>query len=446
MHASPRGNTCLALPEILAVLLAVALLAIGVTVRGGENWPGFRGPTGLGYTDEKNLPLTWGGEKDENVLWKSALHGEGHASPIVWADRLLVCTACWPPGTPRREEVIPEHHVLCYQAGSGKLLWDTSVPHGPWLRNDFRSGPGGGYACPTPVTDGQLVYCLFGSSVIAALDFRGKIVWRREIVPHTFDTAIGSSPILFRDTVLLVCAMEVRADSRIVALDKQSGAVKWEKGLIDTGFGHSTPILIEVGRGMQMLFTASAWQGAGPNALQSVDPATGQRLWWCRGSGDTASPVYAAGLVYFDSGRGGPGTAVAPTGTGDVSQTHVKWSLDPMPKDMASPIIVDGRLYRLGRSGVLKCYELATGRPLYSGRLDGLSSTWASPIADPAGRIYFANAGKSFVIQAGAEFKILAANDLHDGSHPSPAVAAGRMYLVGQKQVFCIARRPPRGR
>jgi outer membrane protein assembly factor BamB len=195
---------------------------------------------------------------------------------------------------------------------------------------------------------------------------------------------------------------------------------------------------------MQMLFTASAWQGAGPNALQSVDPASGQRLWWCRGSGDSASPVYANGLVYFDSGRGGPGTAVAPTGAGDVSSTHVKWSLDPMPKDMASPIIVDGRLYRLARLGVLKCYQLASGRLLYSGRLDGLSSTWASPIADPAGRIYFANAGKSYVIQAGPQFKILAANDLHDGSHPSPAVAGGRMYLAGKEQLFCIARRPPR--
>jgi hypothetical protein len=168
----------------LAALLAAALLAGGLAARGGENWPGFRGPTGLGYTDETRLPLTWGGAHDENVLWKAALHGQGHASPIVWADRVFLCTACWPPGTQRPEEVIPEQHVLCYQAGNGKLLWDTRVPPGPWLRTDFRSGPGGGYACPTPVTDGRLVYCLFGSSVIVALDFQGKTVWRREIVPH----------------------------------------------------------------------------------------------------------------------------------------------------------------------------------------------------------------------------------------------------------------------
>jgi outer membrane protein assembly factor BamB len=133
--------------------------------------------------------------------------------------------------------------------------------------------------------------------------------------------------------------------------------------------------------------------------------------------------------------------AVAPDGKGDVSLSHVKWTIANMPKEMNSPIIVDGRLYRLGRVGVLKCYELATGRLLYTGRLEGISSCWASPIVDPAGRIYFANAGKSYVIQAGPAFKILAANELHDGSHPSPAAAAGRLYLVGQQYVFCIGKK-----
>src|SRR5437660_1016897 len=59
-----------------------------------SNWPQFRGPTGLGYTDEKELPVKW--SKNENVLWKSPLNGQGHASPIVWGDSIFVCTANWP--------------------------------------------------------------------------------------------------------------------------------------------------------------------------------------------------------------------------------------------------------------------------------------------------------------------------------------------------------------
>lgn len=428
-------------PACAASTLAVILFAGPGAGSGADNWPGFRGPTGLGYADDQDLPLTWGGSSGENILWKAPLKGQGHASPIVWKDRVFVCTAYWPPEVQKPEEVFPEHHVLCYHAVGGELLWDTLVPPGPWLRSDFRSGPGGGYACPTPATDGELVYCAFGSSVVAALDFQGKIIWRSQIVPYTFDVTLASSPVLYQDTLLMLCAMTVPDDSKIIAFDKKTGAVSWQRKLIDTGFGHSTPILIEVRGRMQMLFAASAFQGVAPNALQSVDPATGERLWWCRGSGDAASPAYGGGLVYFDSGRGGPGVAVDPTGEADVSETHVKWTVDPMPKEMNSPIIVDGRLYRLGPQGILRCYDLPTGQPLYTGRLDGISTTWASPVADPHGRIYFANAGKSFVIQAGAEFRILAANDLGDGNHASPAVAAGKIFLVGQKNVFCIGKK-----
>ena len=159
-------------PWTIAAALLVALVTAAL---GDDNWPQFRGPTGLGYTTEKNLPVTWGGKDNENVLWKSPLVGQGHASQIVWGGRVFVCTANWPADVKQREKVIPEHHVLCYDARDGKLLWDVQVPPGPWVRSDFRSGPGGGYACPTPATDGKLVYCAFGSSVIAALDFQGKI-------------------------------------------------------------------------------------------------------------------------------------------------------------------------------------------------------------------------------------------------------------------------------
>jgi hypothetical protein len=54
--------------------------------------------------------------------------------------------------------------------------------------------------------------------------------------------------------------------------------------------------------------------------------------------------------------------------------------------------------------------------------------------------LYFANAGKSYVIQTGREFRVLAVNDLGDGNHPSPAVAHSRLFLVGLKNIYCIAR------
>jgi len=126
----------------IALLIMLAVILVGRPESRAENWPQFRGPTGLGITGEKNLPITW---SSESMAWKAPLIGQGHASPIVWGNRVFVCTAHWPESVRKREEVIPEHHVLYYQAVDGKLLWDTLVPPGPWLRTDFRSGPGGGY-------------------------------------------------------------------------------------------------------------------------------------------------------------------------------------------------------------------------------------------------------------------------------------------------------------
>src|SRR5262249_36511198 len=153
------------------------------------NWPGWRGPTGLGYTDEKELPLTWNSKTGENIVWKTLLHGgkkenpefssPGWSCPIVWDDRVFLTTPTWPAGHDEKErrQEIAEHHVLCVQASDGKLLWDTVIPAGKCLVDNFYHG----YTVPTPVTDGTHVFALFGSGILVALDYDGKIVWREEL-------------------------------------------------------------------------------------------------------------------------------------------------------------------------------------------------------------------------------------------------------------------------
>jgi outer membrane protein assembly factor BamB len=420
---------------LFGLVLAGVLLASQVRVQ--ANWPGFRGPTGLGYTTQENLPITWGGPARENVRWVAALTGQGHASPIVWDQAVIVCTVRWPPEVQDRKKIIPEHHVTCYRTSDGGLLWDTLVPPGPWLREDFRSGPGGGYAAATPVTDGKLIYCAFASSVLAALDFQGRIAWRTPIVPYSFDVTLGSSPVLHGDTVILLCAMAKEQDSRVVAFDQTNGEIRWERKLPQMQFGHSTPLMIQVHGRPQMLLVASGMKEAG-DALQSLDPADGRLLWWCRGEGDASSPAYGQGLVYFDDGRGGTGVAVDPAGSGDVSATHIRWTITQRGEALSSPIVVGPYLYRLRTPGLLQCWEMATGKEVYSQRLQDISSAWASPIADPQGRLFFANAGKSYVVQAGPECRILAINDLGDGNHASPAAAQGGLFLVGVRNIYCI--------
>lgn len=421
----------------ISILTSIAILIAGITETKAEDWPQFRGPTGLGFTVENQLPVNWGGEDNANVLWKSPLVGEGHASPIVSKDRLFVCTAHWPGDIADRKLVIPEHHVLCYSTKDGQRLWDITVEPGPWRREDFRSGPGGGYAAPTPATDGKHVYVVFGSSVIAAIDFQGKIAWRKEINPFNFDVTVGSSPILFEGTVLMLCAMTQPKDSKLIAYDTSDGSVRWETPLPQAKFAHSTPLKIDVAGKPQLIIAASGG-GEADGGIQSLDPRNGNVLWFCRGPGEAASPAYGGGLVYCDNGRGGPGIAIDPTGTGDVTKTHIKWKINTIPEGIGSPTIVGNRVYRLHTPNILKCWDLENGQQIYAQRLDQLSSNWASPVVDTAGRLYFATAGTSYVIPSGDEFKVLAINNLGDPNHASPAVANGKMFLVGTKQVFCI--------
>lgn len=415
---------------LLPRLALLALLLVAAPASAAD-WPGWRGPSGMGHTDDKALPLTWDAKTKENVRWKFELPipaggaDQNQSSPVVVGDRVFITISHWDGKLdPKRH---PEHRVICLST-EGKLLWSEKVEPGPWLFADLR----GGYTAPTPAADAERVYVVFGSSVIAALDHSGKLVWRKEVKPFKFDVALAASPVLFGDTVILQCD-ELDKQSRLVAFDKKTGDVAWEAPRPNVGFAHSTPVLADIAGKKQLLVSAS-------NAVQGVDPSNGKVLWTCEAKGDTVSPVLGGGLVYIDSGRGGIGIAVDPTGSGDVTKTHLKWKIANIPDGYGSPVIVGDHLYRLHSPGVLKCLKLSTGEVVYSERLTGVS-THASPITAPAGRIYLASAGKTYVVKAGEKFEILATNDLGDDSAASPAVAGGRLYLKGRKALYCVGEK-----
>ena len=196
-----------------------------------------------------------------------------------------------------------------------------------------------------------------------------------------------------------------------------------------------TPVLLTLQGKPQVVIVASGI-GVNPEGVQGFDPADGKRIWWCKGAGDASSPAFGGGILYTDSGRGGGGTAFDPTGEGDLSG-KIKWTVGGLSEAIGSPIILGDHVYRLQNPGVLRVWNVSDGQETDKQRL-GVSSTWASPIADGDGRIYFASGGKSVVVQSGAQVKILATNDLGDPNHASPAVSKGRLYIAGLKNLYCI--------
>jgi outer membrane protein assembly factor BamB len=396
------------------------LLAAGVSQAG--NWPGWRGPTGMGYCDEKDLPLTWDGKTGENLLWKAPLGGIGNSSPVVWGNRVFVTASRKQTNKEQEAKIIPEHWVTCFRTADGKELWRTPVPPGRYPRGY------GVYAVPTPVTDGERVYCWFSSGVLAALDFGGKLLWRSEVagaLPKHINGLINS-PLLYGDTVIRIVNVDQPSGGGVAqALDKGTGKVRWEKKLPRSGASNASPLLLPVNGKPQLLVPSG-------NALEALDPAGGEVLWSLRRRMGDLSPVYASGLLFTDC-PGGPGLAVDPTGRGDVTKTHVRWKIDKTPASYAyaSPAVCGDYVYRVHKPGILHCWKLSTGELLYAQRLEGLTNL-ASPLVTADGRVYFLTSARSYVIKAGPKLEVLARNDLggYGGNNgPSPAVSDGRIYV-----------------
>ncbi|MBL8795281.1 MAG: PQQ-like beta-propeller repeat protein [Planctomycetia bacterium] len=412
-----RGNVCW-----------VVLFALSTTAR-AENWPGWRGPTGVGFTDAKDLPQSWDGKNQDNLLWKAPLHGVGNSSPVVWGDRVFVTTSKKQSNQEQDAKIIPEHHVLCFQASDGKELWRTLVPPG--------QEPMGYaiYAVPTPVTDGERIYCWFGSAVLAALDFEGKIVWRTERPgPFKLNPGICSSPILYEDTVILLVDQH-GGGAYLQGIDKKTGEVKWEKKRPKASFCNSTPVLLNVQGKSQLIV-------CGSNLIEGLNPANGDTIWSCAGSAWGSSPAFGSGLLYIDRGASGPGLALDVGGQGDVSRSHVKWVAEKVAAEYSSPVICGDYIYRTQKPGILRCWKLSTGEAVFTERLEGLSIL-ASPIATADGRVWFLTPGRSYVIKAGPNLEVLAKNELGgDGNTgASPAVANGRIYLRDGTSLYCIGKK-----
>lgn len=410
-------------------IASLALLISHSAMAAAANWPGWRGPAGTGVTQEKGLPLKWDGKSGENILWKASLKGmTGHSSPIIWGDRVFVTTANRQTGEEEKRKEIPEHHLFCFQASDGKLLWRTPIVPGKELAGYSI------YASPTPVTDGKAVYAWFGSAVIAAVDFEGKLLWRHERTgDFNLNPGITSSLILHRDTLILISDQN-RDCGFLQGLDLKTGAVKWEQKRTKVGACNSTPVLMPVKGKLQLIVAAS-------NKLQGLDPASGEPIWWCKGWGFGASPVHSDGLIYTDRGGNEPGQKVDPSGTGEVTATHVKWKNEKVAGDYSSPVVSGDFIYRVKTEGIVQCFRFSTGELIFTERLEGISKL-ASPVATADGRVYFASAGTSHVIAAGAELKILGTSKLGDGGNgSSPAIANGRIFVRNSEFLYCIGEK-----
>jgi outer membrane protein assembly factor BamB len=403
----------------------------------GENWTSFRGPTDQGICDSPRLPIRW--SERENVAWKTAIPGKAWSSPVIWGDRIWLTTA---------PEDGKELLAICVDKNSGKVLLNKPLHQvaSPQYCIPFNS-----YASPSPVIEEGRVYVSFGSPYNACLDSRtGEVIWERTDFVCNHFRAAGSSPLLHGN--LLFLHFDGSDRQYVVAMDKRTGKTVWKtdrsmdfqdldpktgKPMTDGDLrkAFSTPIIVDV-QGKPVLISL------GSMALYGYEPETGKELWRVESSGShsgSCRPVAGHGLVFSPMGYTAGVWAVRPDGRGVVTGSHVVWKDPRAPARRSSFVLVGDWLFMVDAAGVASCLEAKTGKELWRERLGGSYS--ASPIS-AGGRIYFFDeSGKSTVIEAASQYKVIAVNRLSDGFMASPAASGDALYLRTKKALYRIEDR-----
>jgi len=437
-------------PSIPRGLLLVLSFA-GPALAADLNWPQFRGPAGQGVVRESGVPLEWSDTK--NVLWKTELPGRGHSSPIVWGNRIFLTAALEGdvvPGAKAIRHVVDgqdfQHpdgvgadrkhtfKVLALDAARGRVLWERTAWEGTPVDTRHRRGS---FASPTAVTDGKLVYAYFGSEGLYAYDFDGRPAWKfMPGVVATMGVGVGTSPLLYKDLVILQADEDNGDRSYIAGLDKRTGKEVWRVPR-KVQVSWATPVIVDTG-GRDELVTS------GTEAIIAYDPATGRERWRMKGleSNAVPSPVAGDGVVVLSAGYPDKvAVAVRPGGAGDVTESRVLWRYTKGTAYVPSPILYDGYVYLMTDKGLLTCLDAKTGEVKYEGARPPVPASFmASPIAVDGKLLIMSQDGDTFVIKAGPIHEVVRTNALGEPISASPAVSQGRLFIRGERHLFAIGR------
>ena len=382
-----------------------------------NDWPQFRGPTGQGVSEERNLPLTW--SENKNVRWKVPIPGRGWSSPVIQGDRIWLTTA-----TDEGKSL----RAIAIDRNTGAILQNVEVFH---LKSAKLTNSKNSFASPTPVIDDDRVYLHFGAYGTACITQSGEIVWKTRLEYDNGQHGTGGSPIIYDDLLILSC--DGNDVQFVVALDKVTGKVRWKK--MREGYqAYTTPLVVSLPEGDQVI---------SPGALRAIayEPRTGKEIWQVRygeGFSNVPRPVYGLGLVFICTGfQQASLLAIKPDGRGDITKSKVVWRLDRGVPLTPSPLLVGDELYMVTDNGIATCVDAKTGEELWRARLGGNHS--ASPIyAD--GKIYFlSEEGESVVIAPGRQLKHLATNQLEGPTLASMAISDSSLFVRTATHLYRIS-------
>jgi len=419
----------------LAMACSVSLAA--------ENWPQWRGFNGQGISTETQLPTEWGPEK--NIAWKVELP-HGYSSPVVWNDRLFLTSAiegeAIPGQIPESVRIKQPHpdsvagdkkhtlKVMALDTKTGKIVWEQTAYEGPVFDARHRRST---FAGPSAVTDGKMVYAYFGPEGLYAYDFAGKLAWKVAVKFHTLGLGTGTSPILYQNLVIIQ-RDEAKDTSVIAAYDKTTGAEVWKtKRPVEISW--ATPVLVPAGSRTELVAN-------GMEFVMGYDPATGKELWRTTGVESNAihAPLVGKGLVIVTAGF--PAKKIIAIRPGDQpDDKRVAWTFTKGTGYVLSNILYGDYVYLSTDNGIITCLDAATGEVKYEGgRPPKPTHFMGSAVAYNGLVAMTSEDGDTFMLKAGPKHEIVRTNSIDEPVYSSAALANGRVYIRGEKNLYAIGK------
>ncbi len=434
----------------LIARLAAAVLTTALSASAAAaDWPQWRGPDGTGVSGAKGVPIVW--HEQRAIAWKCTLPGSGNSTPAIWGNAIFVTA----------HTADDKLLLLRINKKNGEIDWTQEVGRGTAGPTREAGAPGPkrhpqkahkfySPASPSPVTDGKIVVVHFGNGDLAAYDFDGQELWKRNLQDdygaYTSWYGHANSPVIAGDLVISVCMQDSLADlqpqpveSYLVAHDVRTGEVRWKvsrksKAEAEQCDAYTTPLLTTLHSIRQLIVM-------GGNQLDAYEPATGRQLWLLSGltGGRTVtSPTVGQNMIFATRGLRGPLFAVQPKREGEITFRDIAWSYSEGTPDSCSPLVWNDLLFTISDDGIARCFDAASGNLKWKERLKGQYK--ASPVA-AEGRVFFLNIdGLCTVVSASPRFDKLVENKLDDQTIASPAISDARIFIRGQKTLYCIGR------
>jgi outer membrane protein assembly factor BamB len=428
---------------------AAALVAILVplSARAGD-WPNWRGPHRSGVSDETGLPARWS-RAGENLVWKADL--TARATPVVFDGR--ACTSGRGGAGPTRHEL-----VACFDAGTGKKLWERRFP----VYNTMVPFTRAGWAALAGDPETGAVFAQNVDGHLVALGRDGKTIWEHRLgEKYGRGSGYGGRtliPLVDEDRVVVGMVGAGWGDvgpprQRYVAFDKKTGAVRWistpAQGPFDDANNQASPTVAVIGgRRLVIGGGADGW-------IYAVEARTGAPVWRYQLSvrGLNSPPAVDGDVVYAahseenpDGGPMGAVVAIDGKGTGDVSKTATLWRTEGLTVGFAAPTVAHGRVYVVDNAANLHALDQKTGRALWAHNLGTVGR--AAPLAAD-GKLYLTEQnGKVLIVEPGPS----GAKTLHEEHVTMPegrsaevwgsvAAAYGRIFFTTEEGLYCVGRK-----